>query len=185
MIRVREPDLEEHAIWSLVLELNRIVEDRALLVCNYNGRLERESTFQGGIHLQESLNKRQVSIVLKQKSRIVGRSIHTREMALRANKDPLDYLTFGTIFPSLSHPDGSTQGLKALSEIVDCSIHPIIAIGGINQYNIANVMSTKVYGISVIGAVSESDHPVDSARELSEIANLNFLEGTKDRKCES
>lgn len=174
MIRIREPDLGKEALDSLIAELAEITADKALLMCNFRNSNQLERNLALGIHYPEMIPREMFPANLRLEERVVGRSIHSMETALDFNKAPVDYLTYGTVFASKTHPGGPTQGLQNLAQIVGASIRPILAIGGIQANNVAEVMSTGAYGISVIGSISEAKVPLDVTKELVEIANLNF-----------
>ena len=174
MIRIREPDLGQEALDSLIVELTEITADKAILVCNYRNSCQFERNLGLGIHYPETMSREIYPANLKLERRVVGRSIHSMQTALDFNKAPVDYLTYGTIFASKTHPGGPTQGLQNLAQIVATSTRPILAIGGIHANNVAEVMSTGVYGVSVIGSISEAQVPLDATKQLVEVANLNF-----------
>ena len=51
---------------------------------------------------------------------------------------------------------------------------PVIGIGGINQFNVKDVMSAGADGIAVIGSVLEAQDPVNATKRLKTIMNENF-----------
>jgi len=64
--------------------------------------------------------------------RIVGRSVHSVEAALTAEAEGADYVIFGPVWPSPSHPGGAPTGVKALAAVVQAVRIPVLAIGGID-----------------------------------------------------
>jgi thiamine-phosphate diphosphorylase len=82
---------------------------------------------------------------------LIGRSVHTREEAIAAERDGCDYVVFGTVFPSSSKPlNHKTAGLDALRELVGSVRLPVLAIGGISLDNAAEVAQTGASGIAAI-----------------------------------
>jgi thiamine-phosphate pyrophosphorylase len=63
--------------------------------------------------------------------RLVGRSVHTIESALAAEREGADYVIFGPVWPSPSHPEEKSHGIGALAEIARAVHVPVLAIGGI------------------------------------------------------
>jgi thiamine-phosphate diphosphorylase len=86
----------------------------------------------------------------------IGRSVHSVGEATRAARDGADFLFFGHVFASGSHPGEPGLGTDALAEVVRSVDIPVIAIGGIGPDNVSRVMEAGAAGISVIGAVWNS-----------------------------
>jgi thiamine-phosphate diphosphorylase len=82
-----------------------------------------------GVHLPE----RDVSVAearrLLPKS-LIGRSVHSVEAAQEAERQGADYVVFGPVFPTTSHP-ASPVGLDALKEVAGSVKIPVLAIGGV------------------------------------------------------
>jgi thiamine-phosphate pyrophosphorylase len=64
--------------------------------------------------------------------RIVGRSVHSVEAATTAQREGADYVIFGPVWSSTSHPTEKPQGLRALAEVARTVRIPVLAIGGVN-----------------------------------------------------
>jgi thiamine-phosphate pyrophosphorylase len=90
----------------------------------------------------------------------IGRSTHSLEQALQAVADGADYLGFGPIFktPSKRKPDPEVglQGLKEMLAQVDL---PVVAIGGLDETNLAGVAVAGVPAVAVIRAILQADDP--------------------------
>ena len=65
--------------------------------------------------------------------RFVGRSVHSVEAALTAEAEGADYVIFGPVWPSPSHPDDQAIGLDALAEVARAVRIPVLAIGGVDS----------------------------------------------------
>jgi thiamine-phosphate pyrophosphorylase len=63
--------------------------------------------------------------------RLVGRSVHSIEAAVTAERDGADYVIFGPVWPSPSHPDEAAQGTRALADVARAVRIPVLAIGGV------------------------------------------------------
>ena len=82
---------------------------------------------------------------------ILGISTHSFSEIDNALKYKPDYLAFGSIFPTTSKKiPPKPQGLEMLKKVRKYVKIPLVAIGGINEKNIADVYETGVDGISVI-----------------------------------
>lgn len=81
----------------------------------------------------------------------IGRSIHAGDAP--SDRSALDYVLFGTVFPSESKTAGEpVAGLDGLREAVRTVDRPVVAIGGITPANAAMCLSAGAAGIAAIGA---------------------------------
>ncbi|GGJ01714.1 thiamine-phosphate synthase [Alicyclobacillus cellulosilyticus] len=99
---------------------------------------------------------------------VIGCSVHSYEAAVAAAEQGADYITFGHVFASESHPGVPPRGLHELRRIVEAVPIPVVAIGGIDRTNLDLVLETGVSGIAVIGAVLAQDDPCRAASALKE-----------------
>jgi len=85
---------------------------------------------------------------------IIGVSTHSKEEALKAYEEGADYISFGPLFKTFTKKDAlSPRGISQLREIKKTIPIPIIAIGGINENNIYEVLNTGVEGVALISAI--------------------------------
>jgi len=71
--------------------------------------------------------------------RIVSRSVHSVASALEAEKDGADFVIFGPVWSTPSHPGRPAQGLEALKSVAGACTIPVIAIGGVTAERIEQV----------------------------------------------
>jgi len=123
-----------------------------------------------GVHLgQDDMEVLRVREIMGP-DKIIGKSTHSLDQAVAALKEPVDYISCGGIFPSPTKgADHPVLGLSLLKEIVQLSKIPVVAIGGINRTNVAEVLKTGVTSISMISALTEAEN-VD--RETNYYVNL-------------
>lgn len=110
--------------------------------------------------------------------KIIGVSVSTREEARWAEKHGASYVGAGPVFDTLSKQTPiPALGLKGLLEIRRAVEIPVLAIGGINARNAAEVMAAGVAGIAVISALLGGADIEQAARELREA----LVQGSKVR----
>src|SRR6202011_2553947 len=63
-------------------------------------------------------------------ARLIGRSVHSPAAAEEAEAAGAQYLVFGPVFPTASHPGREAAGLPALAEVAAAVRIPVLAIGG-------------------------------------------------------
>ncbi len=99
--------------------------------------------------------------------KLLGVSAHTVEQALKAEMQGADYLGVGSIFATHSKDDAHPAGLETLKKIRKAVKIPLIAIGGIDAGNCADVIAAGADGVAVISAVMDDPQPALAARELA------------------
>jgi len=121
-----------------------------------------------GVHLgQEDLHPADLPAAVHEQL-LVGRSTHTLAQVQAAAKEPVDYLAFGPVFGTHSKESPyPPRGLPLLREAVHAaSPLPLVAIGGINSGNVAEIAATGAAGAAVISAVTDTD---DAERAVGEL----------------
>lgn len=98
---------------------------------------------------------------------IIGASVGSVAGALRAEAAGADYVALSPTFATGSKSDaGPGLGLSVLSAIRAAVSVPLIAIGGINAGNVADVIAAGADGVAVISAVVGVDDLTAAARDL-------------------
>ena len=98
---------------------------------------------------------------------IIGASVGSVAGALRAEAAGADYVALSPTFATGSKSDaGPGLGLSVLSAIRAAVSVPLIAIGGINARNVADVIAAGADGVAVISAVVGVDDLTAAARDL-------------------
>ena len=106
-----------------------------------------------GVHLgQEDLPLGAARRVLG-KDRLIGISTHSQEQAVQAEAGGADYIGFGPMFSTRTKDAGAVQGLERLALIKQTVRVPVVAIGGINQDTMHEVLQAGADGIAVISAI--------------------------------
>ena len=100
---------------------------------------------------------------------LVGRSTHDEEELTRACGEPVDYVAYGPIFGTATKEVGHTaRGLARLRDAVrKVAPRPLVAIGGLDEANLASVRGAGAEGAAVISAVASADDPEAATRRLA------------------
>jgi len=72
----------------------------------------------------------------------IGYTVNSLEELKSALKLPVDYIGFGSVYPTSTKENYRLVGLKALEEAVGISDKPVVAIGGIMPYRVPEVLKT-------------------------------------------
>ncbi len=100
-------------------------------------------------------------------NKIVGLSTKNLQQVEEANSLPVDYIGFGSIFPTTTKKDAKVAGIENLEKAVKISLVPVVAIGGIDESNVSQVLKTGCDGIAVVSAVFKRN-PKQAAINLKE-----------------
>ena len=105
--------------------------------------------------------------------RIIGCSTKTIAAALQAQTDGADYVAVGSMYPTASKTDTHVVGLETLRQIREAISIPIVAIGGIDAKNAAEVMAAGADSIAVISAVLGAADVEKAARQIAQSMEVN------------
>ena len=98
---------------------------------------------------------------------IIGRSVDSVGEAVALAKSSVTYLAIGPVFATQTKSDlPSPGGLSLLSAVRAVCRRPLIAIGGINRSNAAQVFAAGIDGIAVVSAICGAADPEAEAQAL-------------------
>ena len=101
--------------------------------------------------------------------KIIGISTHDLTQARAAEAGGADYIGFGPLFGSTTKDTGYTaRGLDMLREIRAAVKIPIVAIGGINEHNVAEVWKS---GADAAAIISDLMGAKDLAEKVGRVLN--------------
>ena len=83
--------------------------------------------------------------------RLVGKSVHSIESALKAEADDADYVIFGPVWESASHPGVAPKGISALEAVARSVGIAVLAIGGVTEERIEMCLAAGADGYAAIG----------------------------------
>jgi thiamine-phosphate pyrophosphorylase len=82
--------------------------------------------------------------------RTIGRSVHSLQAALEAQRDGADFVVFGPVWASESHAGGAPAGIAALAEVARALRIQVLAIGGVTGERIAECHAAGAAGYAAI-----------------------------------
>jgi thiamine-phosphate pyrophosphorylase len=119
-----------------------------------------------GVHLRHSSVPGRFVRQLLGSDRLLGISVHDTREAVAACEHHADYLMFGHIYETPSHPGTPGRGLEKLREVIEAVDIPVIAIGGVTARRVDEVLAAGASGVAVISAISGARDPEAAARDL-------------------
>src|SRR5438874_7521548 len=81
---------------------------------------------------------------------LIGRSVHALGAAVRAQIEGADFVIFGPVWESTTHPDVTPAGLDALHAVAGSLRIPVLAIGGVTEARIAECLAAGAAGYAAI-----------------------------------
>ncbi len=119
-----------------------------------------------GLHLGQDDLPVKVARKLLPMDKILGRSTRTVDQAVAAESEGADYIAVGSMYPTQSKEAAQIVGPERLRQIRQAVALPLVAIGGINQDNAAEVMAAGADSLAVISAVLQAQSPEEATRQL-------------------
>lgn len=111
--------------------------------------------------------------------KIVGCSVTTLSQATKAQAEGADYIAVGSIFPTTTKKEATVVGVDILKELERTVSTPLVAIGGINQNNVDEVVAAGADAVAVISAVLSEKDVRGAVRKL--VARMNLMK----EKCQN
>ncbi|MGA9109917.1 MAG: thiamine phosphate synthase [Smithella sp.] len=130
-----------------------------------------------GVHIgQEDMPYEIVRKIMGKKA-IIGLSVETWEDVVASQKLDVSYIGVSPIFATPTKTDTKDAwGLEGLARIKAFSRHPLVAIGGINESNVSEIVMAGAQCIAVVSAICASPDPEAAARKINEIINSSLKE---------
>lgn len=90
----------------------------------------------------------------------------TKGKPSRAEKDGADYLSVSPVYATSTKPDHETPtGIEGTRKLVQRAGLPVVAIGGIDESNLAGLIECGIRGNTVVSAVAGLAGPEKKAGE--------------------
>lgn len=106
--------------------------------------------------------------------KIIGLSVENFEDLKEANALDVDYIGISPVYGTPTKTDTAEPfGLEGLRKAVQMSVHPTVAIGGMNASTVGAVMAAGTDGVAVVSAICSAPSPRAAAAELLNIINEN------------
>jgi thiamine-phosphate pyrophosphorylase len=167
VVQLREKDLPSRELYDLATTVHAVVRGRALFLVN--DRLDVAlACGADGVQLPEAGLPVAVAHKISGESCIVGRSVHSVDAAIEAERDGADFVLAGNVFETASKPGAPARGGDFVREVSDAVRTPVIAVGGIDVSNVCDVIRAGADGVAVIGAIMDADDPRTAAKALWE-----------------
>jgi thiamine-phosphate pyrophosphorylase len=167
VIQLRDKLTSKKELLPVAKQLNDLcAEHKVLFIVNDHLDLAL-ATGADGLHLGQDDLPVNVARKLLAMDKIVGISARTVPDALKAEADGADYIAVGSMYPTASKEEATVVGLERLRQVKQAVSLPIVAIGGINQDNAAEVMAAGASAVAVISATLQAKDMERATRQLA------------------
>jgi thiamine-phosphate pyrophosphorylase len=166
VIQLRDKSSDKKTLLDIALRLKTLCSGHeALFIVNDYLDIALASNADG---LHMGLNDLPIGVVrgLLPVDKILGASANTVEEALAHQAAGADYIGAGCIFPTESKQDVIIVGCARIREMKKAVNLPLVAIGGINEKNIEEVVKSGADSVAVISAVLKAASPEAATRFL-------------------
>ena len=138
------------------------------LIVNDHAEIARKIPAEG-VHVGQEDDSIELARRKAHRQVLVGKSTHSIEQALAAQREGADYIGFGPIFATPTKPDYEPIGLADISRVhAEVSI-PIFCIGGINIDNLQSVIDAGAKRVAMVSALIKAHSVVDYARCVTDM----------------
>ena len=159
VVQLRVKDRPQSEVVELATRIKRLCDiTGALFIVNDYPDVACEVEADG-VHIGQGDMNTFTARQLLSDGQLLGRSCSSLEQALQADQEGVDYIAVGALFSTSTKRDTTAVTLEQLREIRKRVARPLVAIGGINSDNAAEVLDSGVDAICVGSAITKSVSP--------------------------
>ncbi|MQY79528.1 MAG: thiamine phosphate synthase [Bacteroidetes bacterium] len=182
MVQLREKELNTREFIKRSLNLKKLLSkyDVPLII---NDRVDIALAVEAdGVHVgQSDMPYEYVKRLIPEKM-MLGLSVETLDQAVEAEKYDLDYLSVSPVFFTPTKTNLYREwGIEGLRKLRSITKHKLIAIGGINSSNVAEVIRAGADGVAVVSAICAAEDPKTTSKELKSIIEKIKKSKTNDK----
>lgn len=169
LIQLREKQSSSREFFEMAKRIKAIT-DRYRVPLIINDRIDIALAVDAaGVHLgQEDIPAKEARRIMGEE-KVIGVSARTVELARKAVEDGADYLGVGAMFATSTKGNAKIIGKEKLKEIRAAVSIPIVAIGGINHSNAAQLVDIGINGLAVVSSVIGASDIQAAARKMRTI----------------
>ncbi len=165
-IQLRQKDVSDNILLAMAAELRELTDETNRLFI-VNDRPDIAAIVGAdGVHLgQRDLPVADARRLLRPGA-IVGKSTHTPAQAVAAVNEGADYVAIGPVFPTTTKDAGEPVGVEMVRQVVEKIALPVVAVGGINAANAAEVIAAGAKCLAVSSAICTAENPKSAAAQI-------------------
>ena len=167
MVQLREKDAATGEFIELGRRLKAVLKPLGIPLI-INDRVDVALAVDAdGVHIGQSDRSYDDARRLLGPDKIIGLSVENFKDLEVANGLDVDYIGISPVYGTPTKTDTAEPfGLDGLRKAVQMSVHPTVAIGGMNASTIRDVMAAGADGVAVVSAICSAPSPHTAAEEL-------------------
>ncbi len=146
---LRDYDHPDRTAWARALRRVTRSKNQKLLIAGDIKLARRVGA--DGVHLPEYQLQRNLK---PDGFTIVTAACHDRRALMKASKIGVDFALVSPVFPTQSHVGARHLGLSGLKKLQRMSCVPVVALGGLNEKNVASLKGSGLAGVAAIDGLS-------------------------------
>ncbi len=171
IVQLRSKTVSDSELYYLGLKIREIA-DRYAKLFFVNDRVDLACAVAAdGVHLgQEDLPLARVKeICIRAGQHLwIGKSTHSLEQALSAEKEGADYIGVGPVFATPTKAHYPAVGTGLVSEVAKAVKIPFVPIGGINEQNMESVLKAGARRVAFVRAIFQNRSVYEATKRLRE-----------------
>lgn len=175
MVQVREKHSETGDFVDLAMKMKEVLAPYHVPLI-INDRIDVALAVDAdGVHIGQKDMPYALARQILEPGKIIGLSIETLDELEVANDQDVDYVAASPVFATPTKTDTARPwGLDGLREFCLRSAHPVVAIGGMNESTVTEVMEAGADGVAVVSAILAADDPQAAARNISRLLQASM-----------
>jgi thiamine-phosphate pyrophosphorylase len=174
-VQLREKEISTHAFVEEAIKIKKILRPYKVPLI-INDRLDVALACGAeGVHIGQEDMPYEIARKLMGRKAIIGLSVETWEDVEISQTLDVDYIGVSPVFATPTKTDTKgAWGLEGLARIKAFSKHPLVAIGGINESNVKEVIRAGAPCVAIVSAICNAPDPDAAARRINEIIRSNL-----------
>jgi len=127
-----------------------------------------------GVHVGQDDDSVAVAREKAGRDLLVGKSTHSFEQALAAQREGADYIGFGPVFATPTKPDYQPIGLNEINRVHVAVRLPIFCIGGIKIDNLERVIAAGARRVALVSGLLKAPNIAEYARIAKQLLASTF-----------
>ena len=183
VIQLREKNLDSRSFYEKGLMLRNHLRQYGIPLI-VNDRIDIAMAIDAdGVHLGQSDMPVKAARRLLGDEKIIGWSLNHPDHVNSEEAMLADYLAVSPVFFTSTKSDITVPwGLEGITYTRRLTDKPLVAIGGITEYNISDVIFAGADSAAVVSAIVTADDPEDATRQLTHRVIQSKLSLTKVTK---
>ena len=158
IIQYREKEASKEQMLAEAKEIKKLCQKNSVIFIVYDKIDIALAADADGVHLGQDDAHYETARKLLGKNKIIGLTTHNVKESIEAERLGVDYIGLSPIFPTGTKPDvGKACGAEMIAKVKKHVKIPVVAIGGINESNIGQVLKAGAKNMAIISAILAKD----------------------------